>query len=176
MFLLRKETGKDPLSFLILERREYSTQKSLQNSFLLMNFQIIYTMKRTLKLLILSITMGLMMQSCSRESESVTPLSPQTSIVGHWFNDVNNTYAQGDTTTIYVNANQYAVTELDYVIYQPILMTYDAATNHIALSGTQGNYTIDGTGYLIGNDTLHLDYTVDPGMTTIMHSTWYRQH
>jgi hypothetical protein len=114
--------------------------------------------------------------SCQRESVTPSNIPPNnTTIVGQWFNDPLNVYSQGDTTQISVNGNQYMVTELDYVIYQPVAMTYDAATNQITVSGTQGQYTVTGTGYLIGNDTLHLDYIVTPGMTNEMHSNWYRQ-
>ena len=119
-----------------------------------------------------------MITSCSKERESVTPTNVfnNSGIIGKWFNDPQNVYSQGDTTRISANGQQFMVTELDYVIYQPVSMTYDVSTNHITVNGTQGQYTVAGTGYLIGNDTLHLDYTVTPGMTTEMHSNWYKQH
>ena len=134
-------------------------------------------MKR-LKLLLLIAATSLVMISCSnRERDLPTPTPTSTNtIIGKWFNDPQNTYSQGDTTVISANGQQYQVTELDYVIYQPVSMTYDAATNHITITGTQQQYSVTGTGYLLGSDTMHLDYIVTPGMTTEMHSTWYRQH
>lgn len=117
----------------------------------------------------------ILLVSCKKES--VTPSNTPTSvtIAGSWFNDPQNVYAQGDTTRISSSGNQFIVTELDYVIYQAVTMTYDPNSNYITINGSQGQYTVTGTGYLIGNDTLHLDYTVTPGMTTEMHSNWYRQ-
>lgn len=131
---------------------------------------------KAVNFLLASLFVMILLTSCERESvpPSNTPTNT-TGIVGKWFNDPLNVYSQGDTTSISINGNQYMVTELDYVIYQPVSMTYDANINHITISGTQGQYTVTGTGYLIGSDTLHLDYIVTPGMTNEMHSNWYRQ-
>lgn len=114
------------------------------------------------------------MMSCQRESVNPSPTLIDQ-INGQWKCLPSLPLSTGDTTLI-VNqsGNSSLVYNLDYIIHDPINLIYDSVNNQITINGTANGYQVNGTGYMIGSDTIKLVYTIQNTSWQNYQNTYYK--
>lgn len=110
---------------------------------------------------ILMVAMTILMMSCKKES--VTPSNTLIeNLSGTWEHKNGNTLHSGiDMVVSHQGGTTYTFTELDYIIHPAIPATYDQTNNVIVIDGwDNNNHHVTGTGFIMNNDSLRLDYSI----------------